>query len=94
MKKTTMTTYQITFTNGRRHETCDTYAEALAWVRSEYPDGVVGHDGDLEGFGDRTLFWASEQESENDDGARAAGSICKLEDETDEADDSDGYKEA
>ena len=36
---------------------------------------VIGHGGDLSDGGDRTLFWASEADAEDDDGARALGSV-------------------
>lgn len=36
---------------------------------------LVGHDGDLTDGGDRTLFWASSSDADNDDGARAVGEI-------------------
>lgn len=70
-------TYTISFSNGRRSETIEgSYAEAVEYVRDLCgADVEIGHDGDLEGGGDRTLFWASEEEAVNDDGARALGSI-------------------
>lgn len=69
--------YEVSFTNGSRPEHFDTYQDALDWVSSRYEE--VGHDGDLSGGGDRTLFWDTEEDSIDDDGARAAGSIYRLE---------------
>lgn len=68
-------TYEVTFTNGEEAERYDTYEQAKESVLARWPDAEIGHDGDLDGFGDRTLFWLSEEDSENDDGARALGSI-------------------
>lgn len=51
-----------------------TYPEALEHVAAL--GGVaVGHSGDLEDGGDRTLIWASEADAENDDGAKAIATI-------------------
>jgi predicted NUDIX family NTP pyrophosphohydrolase len=68
--------FVISYANGYPERSYDTYEEAQAAVRAEFGDDVaIGHDGDLDGFGDRTLFWASEEDAENDDGARALGDI-------------------
>jgi hypothetical protein len=69
--------YKISWTNGRADDAAESYEEAKALVRAEYPEAEIGHDGDLEGFGDRTLCWASEEDSTDDDGARAVCSIRK-----------------
>ena len=51
-----------------------TYPEALKHAASL--GGVaVGHSGDLEDGGDRTLVWASAADAENDDGAKAIATI-------------------
>lgn len=72
--------FTINYTNGAPDQSFDTYAEAVAAVHGRFgADAEVGHDGDLEGFGDRTLFWADEESAKDDDGARALGSIRKEE---------------
>jgi hypothetical protein len=68
-------TYTISWTNGARDEQADSYEAAKAIVLAQYPDAEIGHDGDLEGFGDRTLCWATAEDSVDDDGARAVCSI-------------------
>jgi len=75
-KETTMTTYTISFTDGRTKTIEGGYQEALDYVRELVGSDVeIGHDGDLTGGGDRTLFWACEEDSIDDDGVRALGSI-------------------
>lgn len=70
--------FAVEFAGGRRLYVCtpgaEGYDEAVALARSE---GAVevGHDGDLERGGDRTLCWASEADARDDDGARA---LCKI----------------
>lgn len=70
--------FAVEFSNGRKlcvHTPgVEGYDEAVALARSE---GAVevGHDGDLERGGDRTLCWASEADARDDDGARA---LCKI----------------
>ena len=66
--------YIISYTDGRE-DTAETYEGAQAAVLARYPDAEIGHDGDLDGGGDRTLCWATEEDSVNDDGARAVASI-------------------
>jgi hypothetical protein len=76
-------TYAITWADGgnptpySRHTEagCETYEDAVETVRTRLPAAVIGHSGDIPDGGHRTLFWASEQDAANDDGARAAGSI-------------------
>lgn len=48
---------------------------ALDWLERHYPDYSAGHDGDLSDGGDRTLVWACEADSIDDDGARAVATI-------------------
>ncbi len=65
----------VTYTDGRT-ENYANYEAALDSLGVEYgPDMVAEHDGDLSEGGDRTLVWASENASENDDGAKAVASI-------------------
>ena len=69
-------TYTISFVAGRKETIEGSYQEALDYVRELVGvDAEIGHDGDLTDGGDRTLFWACEEDSVDDDGKRAAGSI-------------------
>lgn len=76
--------FEISFTNGRQPIPFNTLDEAESWVSEEYPEGTYGHDGDLRDptmRGDpsaRTLFWSTEKDAENDDGAKAAGEIRRI----------------
>jgi hypothetical protein len=72
--------FVISFTNGDPELAYDTYDQAVAAIQAEFgSEVVIGHDGDLRGFGDRTLFWPSEDDAHDDDGARALGSIRQQE---------------
>lgn len=77
-EKKTMNEYRVTYTNGARPEDFETYDEAHAAILARWPDAEIGHDGDLESFGDCTLFWSDEATSIDDDGARALGSILRI----------------
>ena len=48
---------------------------AQTYLLADWPEAEIGHDGDLTDSGDRTLCWADEPSSINDDGARAVASI-------------------
>ena len=67
--------YTIRFSNGDRESSYDSYAEAKEAILDRWPLAAIGHDGDLEHSGERTLFWETEDDSLDDDGARALGSI-------------------
>lgn len=69
-----MSIYSIARSNGST-TTHLTYAEAVLAARSEWSTAQIGHDGDLANGGERTLVWASEADSIDDDGARAVASI-------------------
>jgi hypothetical protein len=71
-------TFTIRHSNGRV-ESAETYAEAVAAVALQYDSCAIGHDGDLASGGDRTLVWACEADSVDDDGARAVASIRRVE---------------
>ena len=65
--------FVVTSSNGSRAVVA-TYPEALEHAASL--GGIaVGHSGDLEDGGDRTLIWASEADAGNDDGAKAIATI-------------------
>lgn len=66
--------YEISYSDGRT-DTADTYEAAIEIIEAEYPDAVIGHDGDLSDRGDRTLCWADESSIANDDGANAVATI-------------------
>lgn len=58
----------------------DTYAEAIRMAMDAAgPDAVYGHDGDCADGGDRTLVWGDLADAEEDDGARAIGTIRRRE---------------
>lgn len=71
---TTYETYEIRYSDGRRTEH-DTYESAKDEILARWPDAEIGHDGDLSDGGKRTLCWSSEEESIDDNGARAVASI-------------------
>lgn len=67
--------YTISWSDGREDDGIETYQEACTLVTAEYEDALIGHDGDLEGGGDRTLCWADEASSINDPGVNAVAEI-------------------
>lgn len=69
--------YEIRFSNGPVDSGYDTIDDAVAALRADYPDLDYGHDGDLEDHGERTLCWASPEDSEDDDGSSAVASIYR-----------------
>ena len=71
--------YQIVYSDGRRSVTTLTYEEAVALLQGEFPDLEYGHAGDLSEGGDRTLAWACEEDSADDDGRSAVASIRETE---------------
>lgn len=66
--------YTISYSDGRT-DTAETYDAACEAVRAVYPGAEIGHDGDLSEHGDRTLCWADEDSSIDDDGQRAIATI-------------------
>lgn len=66
--------FVVSYSNGSQEQRFETYAEAVAALKAEGCE-VVGHDGDLEGGGDRTLAWRTEADSIDDDGARTYARI-------------------
>ena len=67
--------YRLHYTDGSLGDVHETTQECLDECEARYPDYYAGHDGDLEDGGDRTLVWANEPDSEDDDGKRAVASI-------------------
>lgn len=66
----------VAWSDGSPPDRYDTYTAAVAALRDRYDDAEIGHDGDLLEGGDRTLVWASEDDSVDDEGARAIASIA------------------
>lgn len=64
----------VKYSDGRC-ESYESYDAAIASVTEEYPDAEIGHDGDLECGGDRTLCWPDAESAANDDGRRAIATI-------------------
>jgi hypothetical protein len=67
--------YAIHWSNGRIDGGYETMDAAQDAVLAAHPNAEIGHDGDLSGGGDRTLCWSTEEDSVDDDGARAVCSI-------------------
>ncbi len=63
----------IFWANGDSPDRYPTYEDAVDML--DKLGYVVGHDGDLDSWGDRTLFWRTEADAENDDGLNTAGEI-------------------
>jgi hypothetical protein len=70
--------FGIDYTTGAKDGPYDTTQECLDAIEKFFPDYYAGHDGDLEEGGDRTLVWASEADSEDDDGSRAVACIRRV----------------
>jgi hypothetical protein len=60
--------HNVALSNGRELRFSNR-AEAECWIRAEWPDCELGHDGDLDDGGNRTLVWSCEADSIDDDGA-------------------------
>lgn len=69
--------FAIHYSNGRIDGGYETTQDCLDAIERLYPDYYAGHDGDLAEGGDRTLVWANEDESFDDDGMRAIASIVR-----------------
>jgi len=74
-EETIMTTYAIKWSHGQTETGFGTLQAAEAAVRSVLSGATIGHSGDIADGGERTLFWASEEDAANDDGSRAKGAI-------------------
>jgi hypothetical protein len=69
--------YIIRYANGDIDGGYDSTQDCLDRIELRYRNYYAGHDGDLSEGGDRTLVWANEPDSENDDGYRAIASIVR-----------------
>lgn len=52
----------------------ETYSEAIELLRARGCQ-EIGHTGDLEDGGDRTLAWLTAADAQNDDGARSFAAV-------------------
>lgn len=68
-------TFRVKYSNGAERGPFASLQRAKDNVTESYPDAEIGHDGDIADGGDRTLCWASEDDSVDDDGAKAVASI-------------------
>jgi hypothetical protein len=74
-----MKMYEISFAHGDKPALYTTYEDACEILKEIYgEDIVIGHDGDLENGGDRTLVWENEKDAYNDDGKNSIASISKV----------------
>ena len=74
-----MSTYRIIFADGDAPLDIDGWLNVEPTLATKYGHAVeIGHDGDLSDGGDRTLFWASAEDAEDDNGARAMGWIQRM----------------
>ena len=71
----THTTYRLSMTNGETHDFVD-LSDALNWALEWH-----GCHSEFECEDGRVLLYASEEEMEDDDGARAMGAIDVIEEE-------------
>jgi hypothetical protein len=62
-------TYQISYTNGRKSSEHDSLESAKAEILATWEDAYFYANDD------RVLAWANEQDSDDDDGAKAVASI-------------------
>lgn len=67
--------FAIHFADGRVIGGFESTQACLDKIERGYPNYWAGHDGDLSEGGDRTLVWANEDASLNDDGKHAIASI-------------------
>ncbi len=66
---------KITYSNGTPSDTANTTEEALEIIAAA--KGVDAADLITDDSGDRTLVWLSEEDAENDDGAKAVAQITE-----------------
>lgn len=72
MTNQALTAFQINHSHGVTERAVDTYEEAVAKVREVYgADVEIGHSGDINDFGTRTLCWQSDVPEADRDGSRA-----------------------
>lgn len=74
-----MASYKIVWAHGQTDYGFGSLDAAEETIRTVLSEAEIGHDGDLSDGGERTLFWSSAEDAENDDGVRAAGKIVRTE---------------
>ena len=71
--------FKITHSHGITEIGIETYDEAVDRVRAVYgAECEIGHSGDCEDGGNKTLCWQDTETAENDDGSRACCAIHKV----------------
>jgi hypothetical protein len=63
--------------------TASTWEGVVRWIRQRYPNAEIGHDGDMEEGGTRTLCWADADDAANYVVAKAIASITRVHDADD-----------
>jgi hypothetical protein len=71
--------YMIAYRDGTT-EPAGTYSAACGRIKSGWPEAVIGHDGDMEHGGTRTLCWADADDAANHVEAKAIASIWWIDD--------------
>jgi hypothetical protein len=71
--------YLITYRDGTT-EPAGTYAAACNRIKAGWREAVIGHDGDMEDGGNRTLCWADADDAANYVEAKAIASIWWIDD--------------
>ena len=65
---------------GDRAVTASTWEGVVRWIRERHPNAEIGHDGDMEDGGNRTLCWADADDAANYVEAKAIASIWWIDD--------------
>lgn len=76
-----MATYEIRYANDAVPDTFDSEDDARNCLTGSWPDGVFADEWEPIGYSNgraRLLFWTSEEEAQNDDGARAHAQIIRV----------------
>ena len=60
--------------------TASTWEGVVRWIRQRYPNAEIGHDGDMEEGGTRTLCWADADDANNYVVAKAIARIWWIDD--------------
>ena len=71
--------YLITYRDGTT-EPAGTYSAACGRIKAGWPEAVIGHDGDMEDGGTRTLCWADADDANNYVVAKAIARIWWIDD--------------
>lgn len=71
--------YMVRFASGGMTRYYDSYDIAVSMLQEEYPDCVIGHDGDILDGGYQTLVWENESDSIDDSGLHSLAMITEVE---------------